>query len=287
MATIYPLVMGGRAMIATEHYLSAAAGARMFAKGGNAIDAAVAATFVEGIVNPHLHTIGGEAPILVRPARGDRVFAINGNMTAPARATIEHFRSLGITLIPGQGLLAAGVPAAFDALLTALENFGTFTLAQVLEPALELAEDGFPAHAGLVGDPVKAANLTGTTELASLHANARNFLKRWPTTAQIYLPDGRVPQPGDRIKNPALARFFRRLMDAEAGARNSSRDAGLSAARERFFRGDIAAEIVNWSNANGGLLAAVAMMARTGAFPRDGKWAVKSEGFLPLIGPDR
>ncbi len=92
-----------------------------------------------GIVNPHLHTIGGEAPILVRPAGTQRVFAINGNTAAPARATIEHFRSLGITLIPGQGLLAAGVPAALDALLTALENFGTFTLAQVLEPALELA----------------------------------------------------------------------------------------------------------------------------------------------------
>src|SRR5579863_5496015 len=196
MATIYPLVMGGRAMIATEHYLSAAAGARMFATGGNAIDAAVAATLVEGIVNPHLHTIGGEAPILVRPAGAQRVLAINGNMTAPARATIAHFRSLGITLIPGQGLLAAGVPAALDALLTALENFGTFTLAQVLQPALELADDGFPAHAGLVGDPVKAATLTGTTELASLHANARNFLKRWPTSAQLYLPGGQVPQPG-------------------------------------------------------------------------------------------
>jgi gamma-glutamyltranspeptidase/glutathione hydrolase len=256
MATIYPLVMGGRAMIATEHYLSAAAGARMFATGGNAIDAAVAATFVEGIVNPHLHTIGGEAPILVRPAGSDRVLAINGNMTAPARATIEHFRGLGITLIPGQGLLAAGVPAAFDALLTALEHFGTFTLEQVLQPALELAEDGFPAHAGLVGDPVKAANLTGTTELASLHANARNFLKRWPTTAEIYLPNGRVPQPGDRIRNPALARFFRRLLDAEAGTHNGGRNAGFDAARNRYFRGDIAADIDGWSRANGGLLSA-------------------------------
>jgi gamma-glutamyltranspeptidase / glutathione hydrolase len=249
-------VMGGRVMIATEHYLSAAAGARMFARGGNAIDAAVAATFVEGIVNPHLHTIGGEAPILVRPAGTERVFAINGNMTAPARATIEHFRNLGITLIPGQGLLAAGVPAALDALLTALEKFGTFALGQVLEPALELAEDGFPAHAGLVGHPITSTTVTGTTEFASLHANARHFLKRWPTTAQVYLPGGQVPQPGDRIRNPALASFFRRLMDAEAGVRNGGRNAGLAAARERFFRGDIAAEIVRWSDANGGLLSA-------------------------------
>jgi gamma-glutamyltranspeptidase / glutathione hydrolase len=256
MTTIYPLVMGGHAMVTTEHYLSAAAGARIFAKGGNAIDAAVAATFVEGIVNPHLHTIGGEAPILVRPAGGERVFAINGNMTAPARATIEHFRGLGIKLIPGQGLLAAGVPAALDALLTALENFGTFRLAQVLEPALELAEDGFPAHPGLVGNPDLATTLTGTTEMAALHFNARNFLKRWPTSAQLYLPGGRVPKVGDPIKNPALAGFFRRLMDAEAGIRNSGRAAGLAAARARFFRGDIAADIVKWSDSNGGLLSA-------------------------------
>jgi gamma-glutamyltranspeptidase/glutathione hydrolase len=254
MSTIYPLVMGNHAVIATEHYLSAAAGARMFAAGGNAIDAAVAATLVEGIVNPHLHTIGGEAPILVRPAGSDRVLSINGNMTAPARATIAHYRSLGIKLIPGQGLLAAGVPAAFDALLTALEHFGTFTLARVLEPALELAEEGFPAHAGLVGHPARGTAVTGTTEMASLHANAGHFLKRWPTTAEIYLPHGQVPQAGDRLKNPALARFFRRLIDAEAGVRNSGRNAGLGAARERYFFGDIAAEMVKWSDANGGLL---------------------------------
>jgi len=255
MPTLYPLVMGGRAMVATEHYLSAAAGARMFAAGGNAIDAAVAATLVEGIVNPHLHTIGGEAPILLRRAGGAPVLAINGNMAAPARATIAHYRSLGLSLIPGQGLLAAGVPAAFDALVTALDFFGTFTLSQVAEPALELSEDGFPVHAGLTGHSAGGGAVTGTTELASLHANAGHFLKRWPTSAQVYLPDGRVPNPGERIKNPALANFFRRLLDAEAGARAGGRSAGLSAARERFYRGDIAADIVKWSDANGGLLA--------------------------------
>jgi gamma-glutamyltranspeptidase / glutathione hydrolase len=256
MTTIYPLVMGSRAMIATEHYLSAAAGARTFAAGGNAIDAAVAATLVEGIVNPHLHTIGGEAPILVRPAGGARVVAINGNMTAPYRATIEQYRKLGITLIPGQGLLAAGVPAALDALVTALDAFGTFKLAEVVEPALELAEDGFPVHRGLAGDPSGAGALTGTTEMASLAANARNFLKRWPSTAHVYLPGGLVPQAGERIKNPALASFFRRLLDAEAGATKGGRQAGLKAARDRFYRGDIAADIVSWSDTNGGLLSA-------------------------------
>src|SRR5690242_4580732 len=87
MTTLYPQVMGREAMVATEHYLSAAAGARMLARGGNAIDGAVAATLVEGIVNPHMHTIGGEAPMLIFVASARRVVAINGNMAAPARAT--------------------------------------------------------------------------------------------------------------------------------------------------------------------------------------------------------
>ena len=86
MTTVYPLVMGREAIISTEHYLSASAGARIFARGGNAIDAAVAATFVEGIVNPHMHTIGGEAPMLIYVADARRVVSINGNMTAQARS---------------------------------------------------------------------------------------------------------------------------------------------------------------------------------------------------------
>ena len=129
MPTLYPMVMGREVMLSTEHYLSAAAGARIFARGGNAIDAAVAATLVEGVVNPHMHTIGGEAPMLIYSANARRVVAINGNMMAPARATIAHYRSLGLELVPHSGLLAAGVPAAFDALVTALAEFGTMSLA--------------------------------------------------------------------------------------------------------------------------------------------------------------
>jgi gamma-glutamyltranspeptidase / glutathione hydrolase len=253
MSTLYPLVMGSQAVIATEHYLSASAGARLFANGGNAIDAAVAATFVEGIVNAHMHTIGGEAPMLVYSAAARRAFAINGNMMAPARATIEHFRSLGIKLIPGLGLLAAGVPAAFDALATALAQFGTKSLADVLAPALEFAEGGFPVHVGLAGeerDPSAAIAGAG----ASIRANARRFRTDWPTSAAVYLPGGDVPKPGTLLKNPALANFFRRLLDAEAGARSQGREAAIGAARERFYRGDIAREIVAWSEREGGLL---------------------------------
>ena len=255
MPTIYPLIMGRRAMIATEHYLSSAAGARIFACGGNAIDAAIAATFVEGVVNPHMHTIGGEAPMLIYSAVARRVVAINGNMMAPARATIAHFRALGLELIPGIGLLAAGVPAAFDALVTALREFGTRSLADVLEPALQLADEGFPMHVGLAGEPVGPDNAMAGAG-GSLTSNAKRFLTKWPSSARVYLPDGKVPQLGSVLKNPALANFFKRVLDAESSAKNRGREAGLDAARERFYRGDIAREIVAWSDANGGLLGA-------------------------------
>ncbi len=254
MSTLYPLIVGREAVIATEHYLSAAAGARMFARGGNAIDAAVAATLVEGVVNPHMHTIGGEAPILLRQAGSDRVVAINGNTMAPARATIAHYRSLGLELVPGDGLLAAGVPAAFGALVCVLENFGTMTLADVAEPALALCADGFAMHPGLSGPP-GGQEVAAALGPSTIRANAEVFRTRWPSTARLYMPGGAVPRPGELVKNPALANFFRRLLDAEAGRRHSGRAAGLQAARERFYRGDIAHEIVAHSEAHGGLLA--------------------------------
>jgi gamma-glutamyltranspeptidase / glutathione hydrolase len=254
MTTIYPLIMGREAMVCTEHYLSASAGARIFALGGNAIDAAVAATLVEGVVNPHMHTIGGEAPMLIYSANAARVVAVNGNMAAPAKATIEYYRQRKMNLVPGEGLLAAGVPAAFDALAAALESFGTLTLANVVEPALKLCEDGMPMHAGLSGHGDTPADLSGLIGRASIRSNEQKFRERWPTTAQIYLPNGELPRPGDIIRNPALAKFFHRVLEAEAGARSRGREAAIRAARDRFYRGDIAREIVAWSQTNGGLL---------------------------------
>ncbi len=256
MKTLNPLLMGRQVMLATEHYLSASAGARMFARGGNAIDAAVAATFVEGVVNAHMHTIGGEAPMLIYSADADRVICINGNMTAPARATIAYYKSLKLDLIPGEGLLSAGVPAALDALVTALTRFGTMTLAEVVEPALALCVEGFPMHAGLSGEGSTWTGMGGIPGAASIKANAQKFRERWPSSARLYLPGGEVPAVGSIIKNPALANFFTRLLDAEAGARNRGREAALAAARDRFYLGDIAREIVAWSESNGGLLAA-------------------------------
>ncbi len=244
--------MGREAMISTEHYLSAAAGARIFDRGGNAIDAALAAALVEGVVNPHMHTIGGEAPMLIRLGPSQRVVSINGNTMAPARATIAHYRALGLDLVPGEGLLAAGVPAAFGAFACALENFGTKSLAEVAGPALALCEEGFPMHPGLCGDD-DSIDVPGLG-LGSIRANAELYRTRWPSTARVYMPGGELPRSGDLIRNPALANLFRRLLEAESGARKGGREAGLHAAVERFYRGDIAREIVAHSDAHGGLL---------------------------------
>src|SRR5262245_23037707 len=118
--TFHPRLMGRRGAVASNSNLSAAAGMEVMHAGGNAIDAAVAASFVEGLVNPQMHTLGGECPLLVRPAGRSRVIALNGNMAAPRRATPEAFRARGLDDVPDAGVLAAGVPAAFGALLTAL-----------------------------------------------------------------------------------------------------------------------------------------------------------------------
>ena len=110
-------------------------------------------------------------------------------------------------------------------------------------------------HVGLAGEPVGPDNAMAGAG-GSLTSNAKRFLTKWPSSARVYLPDGKVPQPGSVLKNPALANFFKRLLDAESSAKNRGREAGLDAARDRFYRGDIAREIVAWSDANGGLLGA-------------------------------
>ena len=126
--TFHPRWLGTHGAVAGNSNLSVNAGADMLKAGGNAFDAAVAASFVEGLVNPQMHTIGGECPLLVRLAGESRVHAVNGNMAAPGAATPEAFRARGLADIPDAGILAAGVPAAFGALITVLERWGTMPL---------------------------------------------------------------------------------------------------------------------------------------------------------------
>lgn len=239
---VYPRVFGRRGAIASEHTLSALAGIEIMQAGGNAIDAAVAATFVEGVVNPQMHTIGGECPILVHAAGSGRVVCINGNMVAPGRATPEVFRARGLTAIPPEGILAAGVPGAFGALVEAAIRFGRLSLSELIAPALTLARDGFAVHAGLLRQ-----HLYGVAALAP------KFREMWPGSASVYLPGGAVPEEGAPLVNAALARTFQHLVDAERKA-SGSREDGLRATFRAFYQGEIAREIAAYSALHEGLL---------------------------------
>jgi len=239
--TFYPRLFGRRGAIACEHYSAALAGIEMLRQGGNAVDAACAAALVEGVVNPQMHTIGGELPILISaPGRAD-VVCINGNMAAPGRATPQAFRDRGHNQIPAEGVLAAGVPGALGAIVEALSRFGRLHFQDVAAPATELARNGFPAHAGLIRQ-----------HKSGIADNAEKFAT-WPGTAAIYLPEGRIPKEGELLRNPALANMYAYLSKAEKACAGD-RKAGLRAVFDAFYRGDVAAEIVSFVKDKGGLL---------------------------------
>ena len=238
--TFYPRLFGRRGAIACEHYSAALAGIEMLRQGGNAVDAACAAALVEGVVNPQMHTIGGELPILIS-APGSGVVCINGNMAAPGRATPQAFRDRGHNQIPAEGVLAAGVPGALGAIVEALSRFGRLRFQDVAAPATELARNGFPAHAGLIRQ-----------HKSGIADNAEKFAT-WPGTAAIYLPEGRIPKEGELLRNPALANMYAYLGKAEKECAGD-RKAGLRAVFDAFYRGDVAAEIVSFVKDKGGLL---------------------------------
>lgn len=230
-----PLIMGTHGVVSSGHYLASIIGLRILEAGGNAIDAGVAAGFALAVLEPHNYGIGGESPILIYSADEGRVYAINGQGTAPKAATIEWFKSRGIDIIPGDGLLPATVPATFDAWVTALIRFGTMRLEDVLEPAIELAEEGFPMYPYLH---------------ESLKVHAKRFLEEWPTTAKIFLPDGKVPDVGERLVQSDWAETFRGVLKCERENRFRGRVKAIRAARDYFYKGSIAKKIVKFIHEN-------------------------------------
>ena len=214
--TTRPTVRGYGGAVSAGHYLAAQVGAQMLAEGGNAADAACAMGFALQVLEPHMNGFGGEAPILYHDAASEQTHAISGQGTAPAAATIEHFRSRGLDRIPGDGLTAAAVPAALDAWRLLLERFGTRTLAEAVAPARALAERGFPMYPSLH----QVLRLAGDRIAAE-----------WPTTAAIWLPAKAI---GERVRNPALASLLASLAEAERAA-GGGREAGIRAARDRLL----------------------------------------------------
>lgn len=228
--TTRPEIMGRRYVVTAGHYLATAAGAHVMEQGGNAIDAAAAACICLNLLEPYANGIGGEAPTLIYSAAEGRPFAISGMGCSPAALTIDYCRQHGIDLIPGDGYLPACVPATLDTWACALARFGRLRFRDVLAPAIELAEDGFPVY---------PAFSRTTADRAAL------FLERYPSTAAIYCPGGRIPQPGERFRNPDFAAMLRTLVAAEE-ASGGGRERGIEAARDAFYRGPIAERIVRF-----------------------------------------
>lgn len=227
--TTRPVFMGRHGVVSAGHYLAATAGSRMFEKGGNAIDAGVAAGFALNVLEPHANGIGGEVPILIYCAKQRRVYAINGQGYAPKAATIAWFRSQGIDIIPGDGFLPATVPGAFGSWTTALQQFGRLRLQDVLEPAIEMMEEGFPVYPDL------------RRAIARLQGK---FEDEWPSSARVYLPNGRPPEVGEFLANPDWANTFKATVDAEIRSGHLGREAAIAAARDEFYKGPVGEKIV-------------------------------------------
>lgn len=229
MFTTRPTLQGTFGMVSSTHWLASQSAMAVLEDGGNAFDAAVAAGFVLHVVEPHLNGPAGEVPILLASADGE-VRVLCGQGVAPAGASIGHYRALGLELVPGTGPLAAAVPGAFDAWMLLLRDHGTKDLADVLKYAIGYARDG---HA-----PVE--NVGATVE------SVRGlFEEEWPSSAQVYLPGGRAPRPGELFRNPALAATWVRLLAETAGARD--REARIDAAREIWRCGFVAEALVRQS----------------------------------------
>jgi gamma-glutamyltranspeptidase/glutathione hydrolase len=236
--TFQPRVFGTHGAVVAENYLAAEAGLDVLKAGGNAVDAVVAGVLVEGLVDPHMYTLGGETPMIVKMAGADPL-VVNGNTAAPRAATAEEYRRRGYSLVPDTGILSAGVPAAPAALIRALSRFGTFSFETVARAALGHARDGFPGHAGIIEQ-----------ERYGLRELAPHFLANWPATAALYLP---VPKLPCKLYNLALADLLQYLIDAERAA-SGSRTAKLQQVYEAFYSGEPATLIDSFSRERDGLL---------------------------------
>ena len=235
--TMRPVVRGQHFAVAAMKAEATRAAERILEKGGNAFDAIVAGQAVLGIVDAPMNGLGSDAVLLVYDARARKVYSIDAEGTAPHLATIEWYKEHNGGKLPVNDTLLSGtVPGDVDAWYILLDRWGTMSFAQVLSEAINLAENGFP-----IGDSMSRAI-----------ANSQK-LRKYPTSAKVYLPNNRAPQPGELFRNPDLARTLKRLVEAEKQNARKGRHAALKAARDRFYKGDIAREMAKFSEANGGL----------------------------------
>lgn len=238
MASSRMTIMGTRHVISAGHYLAAHAGFEVLEAGGNAIDAGVAAGIAIGVLQTDKVSFGGVAPQIIYTAKNKKVSCIDGLGVWPKAATPDYFLKKHGGKIP-PGLERCVVPAAPDAWITALENFGTMSFGEVASSAIRFARDGFAMY------PLMSQ---------FLHDN-RALYERWPSSRKVYFPKGRAPLPGEIFVQADLGRTLQYLADEEKkAARRKGRKAGLKAAREAFYKGDIAAQVARHIQKEGGLM---------------------------------
>ncbi|MGP5195633.1 gamma-glutamyltransferase family protein [Arthrobacter rhombi] len=218
--TTRPTLHGSFGMSASTHWLAAACAQSVLERGGNAFDAAVAAGFVLHVVEPHLNGPGGDMTAVFATAeRPEEPVVLMGQGPAPAAATAEHYRGQGLDMVPGAGALAAAVPGAVDAWLLLLRDHGSWNLADVLAYAIDYARGGHRILPRVRDTIVTVADL---------------FTEQWPSSAERWLPDGKLPAEGSLLYNPTYASLLEGLgREAAAGA---DRAAGIDAARELWAR---------------------------------------------------
>ncbi|MBY5757074.1 gamma-glutamyltransferase family protein [Rhizobium leguminosarum] len=224
--TTRPEILGTFGVVTSTHWIASAVGMSILEKGGNAFDAAVATGFVLQIVEPHLCGPGGDLPAVIYSKKKDKVEVICAQGPAPAGATIEHYTAEGLSLIPGDGLLATVIPGSFDGWMLMLRDYGSMSVRDVLEPAIYYAEHGHPML------PRVSATIKGL---------AAFFEKEWPTSYETWLPNGSAPVAHANFRNPVLAETWKRVI-AEAEVK-SGREAQIEAARDAFYRGFVAEKI--------------------------------------------
>jgi gamma-glutamyltranspeptidase / glutathione hydrolase len=233
-SALRPAVMGPTGAVSTGHPLTTAAAFSILLKGGNAFDAGVASLLAGGVMEQDLYSLGGEALVLVYPKKDGKVTSIVGQGWAPAAVNVDWYKSRNKTL-DGAGLDPAVVPGAVHAALTVLEKWGTMSLEDVSKPALDYAEKGFPIRQSTV-DTIQ---------------RQLKFIEKWPDNQKYWLkPDGSLYKPGETIKLPTLARTLHRMVDAERAAKLKGRAAGIAAARDLFYKGDLAKEMVAFLKKN-------------------------------------
>ena len=235
--TMRPVIRGRQAAVSSMRSQATETARQILEAGGNAFDAAVAGQAVLGLTDFADNGLGSDAVVLVYVAREKKVYSVNAEPRAPKLATIEWYeRNNGGRLPESDGLLSGGLPGVVDAWYVLLDRWGTMSFEQVLQPAVDLAENGFPL---------------GESSAADI-ASTKKILK-YPTTVKVYLPDGKLPKAGDVFRNRDLARTLRNLVEAEQANKAKGRHEALRAARDRFYKGDIARELASFSEANGGL----------------------------------